>query len=153
NPGISPKSAINLQSEIRNLQFHDAYGGSMNRLLVFTLIASFGSSSMAFAGEGLVQSASRLVEQAGRNPATATSAASHRAPMITSQASMFLNRNGAVSEAVLAQEQPVISKSGMGKGKKMVMYLAIGVGFAGSAYVIDHHVQNLTPSSLGTRKD
>jgi hypothetical protein len=127
----------------------------MNRLLALTLIASFGSSSVAFAGEGLVQSASRLVEEAERTKATATPAAvSHATPMIATQASMLLNRiDGANKEAMLAQEQPVVSKSGLGKGKKTLIYVAIGVGFVASAYAIDRHDLNLTPSSLGTRKD
>jgi hypothetical protein len=125
----------------------------MNRLLVLTLIASFGSGSVAFAGEDLVQSASRLVEEAGRTRATATAAAGSHAPMIATQASMLLKRIDASKEARFAQEQPVVSKSGMGKGKKTLIYLAIGVGFAASAYTIDRHDLNLTPSSLGTRKD
>ena len=126
----------------------------MNRLLVLTLIASFGSGSVAFAGEDLVQSASRLVEEAGRTQATATPAAgSHAVPVIATQASTLLKRTAVSKEALLAQEQPVVSKSGLGKGKKALIYIGIGVGFAASAYTIDHHVLNVTPSSLGTRKD
>jgi hypothetical protein len=41
----------------------------------------------------------------------------------------------------------------MGKGKKMLIYAAIGAGFTASAFAIDRHDLNLTPSSLGTRKD
>ena len=72
--------------------------------------------------------------------------------MIASQASTFFNRRNA-SKEVLAQEQPVVSKSGLSKSKKTLIYVAVGVGFAASAYAIDRHVVNLTPSSLGTRKD
>jgi hypothetical protein len=125
----------------------------MNRLLVFALIASFGSSSVAFAGEGLVQSASRLAVEAGRAEATATpNVGAQVAPMLA-QASSLLNRGGASRPAVFAQEQPVVSKSGLSKSKKMLIYAAVGVGFAASAFVIDRHDLNLTPSSLGTRKD
>lgn len=124
----------------------------MNRLLVLTLIASFGSSSVAFAGEGLAQSASRVVEETVRTQIASTSVGSH-APMISTQASTLLNRIDGSTQAVFAQEQPVVSKSGLSKSKKTLIYLAIGVGFAASAYTIDRHVLNLTPSSLGTRKD
>jgi hypothetical protein len=34
-----------------------------------------------------------------------------------------------------------------------MIYLAAGVGLAGAAWTIDHHVVDVTPSSLGTRKD
>ena len=125
----------------------------MSRLLVLTLIASFGSSSMAFAGESLVQSASRVVAETGRTQMTATPAAASHAPMMATQASTLLNRIDASKKETLAQEQPVVSKSGLGKGKKMLIYAAIGVGFAASAYAIDRHDLNLTPSTLGTRKD
>ena len=51
------------------------------------------------------------------------------------------------------QEQPILSKSGMKKSKKMMIYLAAGVGLAATAWTIDHKVVDVTPSSLGTRKD
>jgi hypothetical protein len=124
----------------------------MNRLLVLTLAASFASSSVAFAGEGLAQSASRVVEQTATQATTTLAVGSHT-PMIATQASKLLNRVDVSKEAALAQEQPVVSKSGMSKSKKMLIYAAIGVGFAASAYAIDRHDLNLTPSTLGTRKD
>ena len=125
----------------------------MNRLLVFALIASFGRSSVAFAGEGLVQSASPLAVEAGRTQATAPAARNNVTPTIAAQASSLLNRLDGSKQAVFAQEQPVVSKSGLSKSKKTLIYLAVGVGFAASAFVIDRHDLNLTPSSLGTRKD
>ncbi len=101
----------------------------MRRLLVLTLIASLGSGSAAFAGESLVQSATRIVQEATRaKPISAGS-----------------------TEAL--QGQPVLAKSGMKKRTKIMIYLAAGVGFAATAYVIDQKVLNVTPSSLGTRKD
>jgi hypothetical protein len=125
----------------------------MNRLLVLTLIASFGSSSVALAGEGLAQSASRAIEETVRTPVTATSAVTNHAPLIATQASTLLKRTEPSKEALFAQEQPVVSKSGMSKSKKMLIYVAIGAGFTASAFAIDRHDLNLTPSSLGTRKD
>jgi hypothetical protein len=35
----------------------------------------------------------------------------------------------------------------------MMIYLAAGVGLAATAWTIDHKVVDVTPSSLGTRKD
>ena len=125
----------------------------MNRLLVLTLIASFGSSSVALAGEGLTQSASRAIQETARTPVTASSAVANHAPVIATQASTLLKRTEASKEALFAQEQPVVSKSGMSKSKKMLIYVAIGAGFTASAFAIDRHDLNLTPSSLGTRKD
>jgi Flp pilus assembly protein TadB len=125
----------------------------MSRLLVFTLIASFGSSSVALAGEGFTQSASRAIQETVRTPVTASSAVENHAPLIATQASTLLKRTEASKEALFAQEQPVVSKSGMSKSKKMLIYVAIGAGFTASAFAIDRHDLNLTPSSLGTRKD
>src|SRR5262249_41143014 len=125
----------------------------MSRLLVLTLIASFGSSSVALAGEGIAKSASRAIEETARKSVTATSAVVNHTPLIATQASTLLKQTETSKEARFAQEQAVVSKSGMGKGKKMLIYAAIGVGFAASAFAIDRHDLNLTPSSLGTRKD
>jgi hypothetical protein len=41
----------------------------------------------------------------------------------------------------------------MSRSKKLMIYAALAAGFVASAYEIDHHVLNVTPSSLGTRKD
>ena len=46
-----------------------------------------------------------------------------------------------------------LSKSGMKKSTKMMIYLGLAVGFAASVWTIDHNVLDVTPSSLGTRKD
>lgn len=125
----------------------------MSRLLVLTLIASFGTTSVALAGEGLTQSASRAIQETGRTAVTATSASANHTPLIATQASTLLKRTEASKDALFAQEQPVVSKSGMSRSKKMLIYVAIGVGFTASAYAIDRHDLNLTPSTLGTRKD
>ena len=124
----------------------------MSRLLVLTLIASLGSGSAAFAGESLVQSAARIVQEATLAPAVATNSSTNS--IATSQAATWVTRIRAGStEASLAQGQPVLSNSGMKKSTKIMIYLAAGVGFAATAYAIDHKVLNVTPSSLGTRKD
>jgi hypothetical protein len=127
----------------------------MNRLLVFTVITSLAGSSVAFAGETLVQSGARIVKD---TPARAVSSAASASlatrgdAILDSQASMWINR--VASPAIAAQgEQGIVSKSGLSKHTKVAIYLAIGVGFAASAWTIDRHVQDVTPSSLGTRKD
>src|SRR5215475_539500 len=109
----------------------------MNRLLVLTLLASFGTSSVAFAGESLAQSASRAVAETGKTQMITTPAAASQTPMIATQASTLLKRTEASKEALFAQEQPVVSKSGMSKSKKMLIYAAVGAGFAASAFAID----------------
>ena len=126
----------------------------MNRLVVLTLIASVGSGSLAVAGESLAQSGSRIIREAeAQAVATGSVAAtsSPASPIAASQAS-WVNRIGGVSPAAL-QGQPVLSNSGLRKRTKVMIYLAAGVGFAATAYAIDHKVLNVTPSSLGTRKD
>ena len=52
-----------------------------------------------------------------------------------------------------SQEAPALANSGMRRRTKILLYVAAGVAFAASAYSIDHHVVDVTPSSLGTRKD
>ncbi|MEQ1908761.1 MAG: hypothetical protein ABMA15_08055 [Vicinamibacterales bacterium] len=113
----------------------------MNRLLVFALVASVSQASVAFAGESILTSGTRHAQElvvSGQVPApTAVDAAS------------------VVKPAVSAYQAPAgnLSKSGMSKGKKAMIYIGLAVGFAASAWVIDHHVLDVTPSSLGTRQD
>ena len=118
----------------------------MRRLLVLTLIASLGAGSTAFAGESLVQSAARIVREAAQAPGGATDSST------TSQRATWVKQTGAGRTEML-QGQPALSKSGMKKSTKIMIYLAAGVGFAAAAYVIDHKVLDVTPSSLGTRQD
>jgi hypothetical protein len=123
-----------------------------SRLLVLTLIASVGSGSLAFAEEGLLESGSRIVQEAGR--ARSLSAAANTRTIVASQVATPVNRlDPARSEAREGQDQPVLSKTGMRKRTKIMLYLAAGAGFAATAYTIDHKVLNVTPSTLGTRKD
>jgi hypothetical protein len=118
----------------------------MKRLLVFALVASVGNATAAFAAESILTSGARHVQALTvgdtlSSPAPATSLPSGAAATVgTRPAASF-------------QAEGNLSKSGMGKGKKMLIYIAVGVGFAASAWTIDHHVLNVTPSSLGTRQD
>ena len=113
----------------------------MKRLLVFTLLTSLLGSSAAFAGESLVQSAARIVQ--AQTAATEADALTNR-----SDATTLVKKT-----ALFAQEQAVLSKSGLKRRNKALLYISMGVGFAAAAYVIDHNVVNSTPSSLGTRRD
>ena len=122
-----------------------------SRLLVLSLIASVGSGSIAFAEEGRLESGSRIVQEVGRAQGL-LAAASARA-IAASQVATLVNRiDPARSEARQGQE-PTLSRHGMRKRTKIMIYVAAGVGFAATAYTIDHKVLNVTPSTLGTRKD
>jgi hypothetical protein len=110
------------------------------RLVVLTLIASLGSSSMVFAGETLLQSGVRIAGEVGRGSVAllASPLAPVRAEAVDGQG---------------IQGAPAVATSPMRKRTKVLIFLAAGVGFGVSAYAIDRHVLNITPSSLGTRKD
>ena len=121
---------------------------------MLTLVAALGSGSVAAAEESLVQSASRVVKDVVQAQATPVAGAVTAARPIPTQATMWSSGAAAPSSAVAATQEPtVLSKSGMSKSRKAMIYLAVGVGFAASIYAIDHHVVDVTPSSLGTRKD
>jgi hypothetical protein len=119
----------------------------MNRLLVFALVASIGNVSAAFAGEGLLTSGARHVQQMA-----ASSPLSMPAPASTASAGTTVTAGQKVQPSYQA-EAGTLSKSGMSKSKKMLIYVGLAVGFAASVWTIDHHVLDVTPSSLGTRQD
>jgi hypothetical protein len=109
----------------------------MRRVLAFALVLWLGNTSAAVAGETLLASATRFAREVARAqaPPPATSAAAPR------------------STLAFGQGQPALATSGMSKRTKVLIWLAAGVGFAATAYTIDHQVQDVTLSSLGTRKD
>jgi len=102
----------------------------MRRVLVLALIASLGNASAALAGETLLASATRIARDAAS-----------------------IRESVAGSAPALAQGQPALATSGMSKRKKIVIALIARAGFAATAYTIDRKVQDVTPSTLGTRKD
>jgi hypothetical protein len=118
----------------------------MNRLLVFALVATIGQTSAAFAGETILTSGTRHVQEIG---------VSASSPMPSSSDATAAVPAAMVAPAAAAYQATgaTLSKSGMSKSKKAIIYIGLAVGFAASAYTIDHHVLNVTPSSLGTRKD
>lgn len=114
----------------------------MRRVLVFALVLWLGNTSAAFAGETLLASATRIAREAARAQAP----------------SLATVRESASGRALaLAQPgqpgQPALVSSGMSKRKKILIWLAAGVGFAATAYTIDRKVEDNTPSTRGTRKD
>jgi hypothetical protein len=120
------------------------------RLLVLTLIGSLGTGSLAFAGESLLQSGVRIGAEVGR---ASTAPASDSQPAISSSSRLRPEVARERAASFQSQEAPALATSGMRRRTKILLYVAAGVAFAASAYSIDHHVVNVTPSSLGTRKD
>jgi hypothetical protein len=107
----------------------------MRRLVVLVLIASLGNTSLALAGESL----RGVVERAARELAVSASVKTRVVPV---------QKNWS-----LAQDQAALSSSGMRKRTKLMILIGAAVGFAATAYAIDHRVEDNTPSSRGTRED
>lgn len=117
----------------------------MNRLLVFALVASIGNVSVAFAGETILTSGTRHVQQLASTETVAPSTPALPAAKTTV---------GRKAEAAAFQEQGgTLSRHGMSKGKKALIYIGLAAVFVASVYVIDQNVLDVTPSSLGTRQD
>jgi len=122
----------------------------MVRLVALTVVMSLGISPMTYAGEGLLESAARIVRQEVAGPlgraatTNRTSGTGSARPATGQSAPRF---------AALQGQTEVLSKSGMRTRTKVMIYLAAGVGLAAAAWQIDHHVLDVTPSSLGSRRD
>lgn len=104
----------------------------MTRVVVLSALIAVGPVPAAFADGPVMQSATRLAKQAGRQSTGA---------------------NPAPVQASLAAQQGNLSTSNMSKGKKLLLALVAGAGVVGTVWVIDHRVLDNTPSSLGLRKD
>ena len=111
----------------------------MKRLLVVALIATIGQASTAFAGESILTSGARHAKALA--PVQVSAPDTAKTPAVPGAAAAYQGGGS------------TLSKSGMSKGKKAMIYIGLAVGFAASAWTIDHHVLDVTPSSLGTRKD
>jgi len=119
----------------------------MNRLLVIALVASIGNASAAFAGESILISGARHAQQLAVADASASSTTTVATP---AGATVAVGQKATPS---FQAEGGTLSKSGMGKGKKTLIYVGLAVAFAATVWTIDHNVLDITPSSLGTRKD
>lgn len=110
----------------------------MRRVIVIALVLWLANTSAAVAGETLLASAARLAREAARSEPWSPAA--------------VLTPRGVAANA-LQQGQPTLASSGLSKRKKVMIWLAAGIGFAATVYTIDHKVVDNTLSSLGTRKD
>ena len=113
----------------------------MTRFFVLALVGSLATSSAAFAGDTLVTTGTRHVQQLAAAEIHAT-APPNRAQATAPKASY--QAEGGPSN---------LSKSGHSTMTKAMIYTALGVGFGLAAWQIDKHVLNITPSTLGQRKD
>jgi len=120
----------------------------MNRLLAFALVASIGNASAAFAGETILTSGARHAQEL----AVADAAATSTAVAATAPAGAIV-KVGQKATPSFQAEGGTLSKSGMGKGKKTMIYAGLAAAFVLTVWTIDHNVLDITPSSLGTRKD
>lgn len=114
----------------------------MRRVLAFALVLWLGNTSASYAGETLLESASRFAREAARAQAPLRTTA-----VVASVAPRQSPR------AMALQGQPGLASSGMSRRKKALIWLVAGVGFTATAYAIDHNAKDVTPSTLGTRKD
>ena len=120
----------------------------MNRLLVFALVASLGNASAAFAEDSLLKSGARHVQQIAR----VDSASSTTAAIDSPRRCCRVDREE-MPRRPFRSARPDLAGSGMRKRTKLMIAIGLGVGFAASAWAIDHNVLDVTPSSLGTRQD
>ena len=127
----------------------------MNRSIAFALVIALGQSSVAFAGESLIASATRVVREVTAQPASAPTIEPRTGFPVVTIAARTGVRESAPKADVLAQAQGggTVSQTGMGKKTKWAIYAGVIAGFVGTAYAIDHSVKDVTPSSLGTRQD
>ena len=112
----------------------------MKRFCAIALLASLAPTS-AFAGEGLLASGSRHVQQLAAVPAEAV------APSATPAA------RGSQPAAAYQGQAGTLARSGMSKGKKALIYIGLAAVAIGGIMTIDKNVLDVTPSSLGTRQD
>ena len=123
----------------------------MNRLVACAVLAALGNASAVFAGESLLTSGARHVQEIAATPGA--SAGSESVNAIPAAAVAVGGQKAAPAYQAEPGGPGNLSKSGHSKATKVMIYSALGAGFALSAWAIDHHVLNLTPSTLGQRKD
>lgn len=121
----------------------------MNRLLVLALVASLAHVPAAFAGESILTAGTRHVQQLAATEVVAPSATAST----PAAATVTVGQNQKKKSAAYQDQGGNLSRHGMSKGKKALIFIALGVGFAAGAYAIDQNVLDITPSSLGTRQD
>src|SRR4051812_19348204 len=100
----------------------------MKRLLVFALVAVIADASAAFAGESILTSGARHVQQL----AVADASASAATPPAPAGVAVPTQQKAPSYQ----QEGGNLSKSGMSKTKKSMIFAAIAVGFVASVWAI-----------------
>jgi hypothetical protein len=119
----------------------------VRRSIALALALQLGGTSSALAGSPLLASATRLAREA----AATTAVSPPRAAQPAARA-----RGGAPGAAAAPGWQGQgggLASSGMSTKKKILIGVIAGFGFAATAYIIDHKVLDVTPSSRGTRED
>ena len=124
----------------------------MKRLVALSVIVMVGNASAAFAGEPLLASATWLTREITSSQAAASSKADRTAGKELGVTS-FAKAARVGEPVVLGQQGGAISTSGLSKRSKTLIIAGAAAAFVGIAYGIDHHVRDVTPSSLGTRQD
>ena len=127
----------------------------MRKLLVFALVGALGNTSAVFAGETLLTSATRIAQEVGQLqpvPAAMPVTDGHRGLPLVSHAEVWVAK---VAQSPLRFQQggANLQSSGFKKRTKLMIGLGIAATFVASAYTIDQHSENATPSTAGTRKD
>ena len=112
----------------------------MKRLCAIALLASLAPTS-ACAGEGILASGARHVQQLASVPADTTASVPAAAKGAQPAAAAYQAGGG------------TLSRSGMSKGKKALLYIGLAAVAVGGILTIDKNVLDVTPSSLGTRQD
>jgi cytoskeletal protein RodZ len=125
----------------------------MKRLLVFALAFSIGNVPVAFAGETILKSGARHVREMAVAESSVQTQASTQAQAPAALPAGAVVQVGKKTTPSYQQDNGNLSKSGMGKGTKILIYAGLAAGFIASVWVIDHNVLDITPSSLGTRQD
>ena len=128
----------------------------MYRAVVFAVILSLTGTSVAWAGETLVGAAARMVRespspllsQSGPDRISGSKKPGQKRWTLPSLAAAMAGASNA-----LEQEQPAVSSTGMRRRTKLLIFLGAAAAFVGTAYTIDHKVEDSTPSTLGTRED
>jgi len=123
----------------------------MSRLVALTVAIALGVSPLTYAGEGVMQSASRIVRQQVAANKAEVKTDSGLASRVDSPTIVTFQAQPRF--AALQGGAPVLSKTGMRTRTKVMIYLAAGVGLGATAWAIDHKVLDVTPSTLGTRQD
>lgn len=116
----------------------------MKQALALALAMTIGQSSVAWAGESLLTSATRIAREAVAHERVAA-----REVAVTSGATVVSRRPKAAAQP----QAGVLGSDGMSRRGKLLIGLAAVAGFVGTVWAIDRGVEDNTPSSLGTRQD